>query len=242
MTLPPLPLNAWLRYDLADRTLRRLEDVRTVLEVGPGEGAIGTRLARRYEYVGVEPDESACARARERIEPEGRVLCGDVSAVEPGATFDLVCGFEVLEHIEDDAAILAEWRERVREGGWLLLSVPAHQRRFGAHDRVVGHYRRYDPAAIAALLERSGFADPIVLSSGFPLGYLLELARNSIVARLAKPERSMDDQTADSGRWLQPPAWLGPALRAFSAPFRWLQRPFARTGWGTGLVVLARRA
>jgi SAM-dependent methyltransferase len=170
------------------------------------------------------------------------VICGDVAAVEPGSRFDLVCGFEVLEHIEDDAAILREWRERLREGGWLLLSVPAHQRRFGAHDRVVGHYRRYDPGAIASLLERSGFAEPVVLSCGFPLGYLLELARNTLVARLAEPARSPEAQTAASGRWLQPPAWLGPALRAFSAPFRWLQRPFARTGWGTGLVVLARRA
>ena len=234
---PPLPLNAWLRYDLAAHLLRRADGVRSVLEVGPGEGAIGARLAERYDYVGVEPDERACARANERT--GGRVVCGDTGSLPRDATFDLVCAFEVLEHIADDGAMVRELRGRVRDGGWLLLSVPAHQRRYAAHDRMVGHYRRYDPAAIAALLERNGFASPVVLASGFPLGYLLEAARN-VIGRLHGERGTPEERTAMSGRALQPPAWLGAVTAAVTAPFRLLQRPFARTGWGTGLVVLAR--
>lgn len=237
---PALPLNAWLRYDLARLLLRRIEpQVADVLEVGPGAGAIGVRLARRFRYVGVEPDRESYERARARLAGLGDVRCGDVAALRPDERFDLVCGFEVLEHIEDDSRALREWRGLLRDGGWILLSVPAHERRFGPHDRIVGHYRRYDPAALAALLEANGFADPVVLSCGFPFGYALEFARN-LIGRVHRPAPTMDEQTGASGRWLQPPQWIGWATRALTAPFRLVQRPFARTGLGTGLVVLAQ--
>ncbi|HTR32688.1 MAG TPA: methyltransferase domain-containing protein [Gaiellaceae bacterium] len=240
--LPPLPLNAWLRYDLIDRSLRELPpDVHTVLEIGAGAGAIGARLARRYEYTGIEPDPAAYARAAERLGAE-RIVCGDSSALDPASAFDLVCSFEVLEHLEDDRAALLDWRGRLREGGFIALSVPARPNRFGPHDRVVGHYRRYDAHMLARLLEDCGFVDVRVRTCGFPLGYALEAARN-LIARLhaRRGGASMAEQTAASGRWLQPPdaiAWLTAAV---AAPFRLLQRPFARTLLGTGLVAVARR-
>src|SRR3954471_1646437 len=70
-SLPPLPLNAWMRYDLTELVLRRLPDVRSVLELGAGEGGFAARLARRYDYLGVEPDPHSHARAAERLPPRG---------------------------------------------------------------------------------------------------------------------------------------------------------------------------
>ena len=242
---PPLPLNAWLRYDLVRRLLRELgSDVSSVLEVGSGKGAFAARLARRYDYVGVEPDPVAHAHAAERLREagRGRMVCGEVSALPEEETFDLVCSFEVLEHLEDDAQALAEWGGKLRDGGFILLSVPARPEHFGAHDRIVGHYRRYDAARLRRLLADAGFVDARVLTCGFPLGYALEAARNTI-ARLARErgDVSMSEQTAASGRWLQPPDGIGWLTAAVTAPFRLLQRPFAQTGLGTGLVALARR-
>lgn len=239
---PPLPLNAWLRYDLIRRALRDAgSDIRTVLEIGAGAGAIGARLARRYDYLGLEPDPDAHARAAERLGAE-RVLCADSSVFAGGEEFDLVCSFEVLEHIEDDRAALADWRDRVRPGGAIALSVPARPHRFGAHDRVVGHYRRYDAQGLRLLLEECGFVDVRVLTCGFPLGYALEAARNTIARLTPERERqSMAEQTAASGRRLQPPDAIGWLTASVAAPFRLLQRPFARSRLGTGLVAVARR-
>ena len=241
---PPLTMNAWLRYDLVRRLLRELgPEVASVVEIGAGEGGVGVRLARRYDYVGVEPDPLACAQAAERLRREGRgrMVCGDVSALDPDATFDLLCSFEVLEHVEDDAGALVDWRRRLRRGGWLLLSVPARPERFGAADRMVGHYRRYDASRMTELLGRSGFVDPVVLTCGFPLGYALEAARNT-VARVASSHesQSMEEKTAASGRKLQPPEQLGWLTAAITAPFRLVQRPFLASGLGTDLVALAR--
>ena len=238
----PLTPNAWLRYDVVARMLPA--GVRDVLEIGCGQGALGARLAQHYDYLGLEPDQASCAVAQRRIKAAGR---GEVRNIRVGALgaeqFDLVCAFEVLEHIEDDAAAVRQWMARLRPGGWLMLSVPAHQRRYGAADELVGHFRRYDPAAMAALLAGCGLTDIEVRQYGFPLGYALEAGRNLIGRRrlAAAPGRSVAERTAASGRLLQPASQArDTATRYGTAPFRLLQRSFP--GTGTGLVAAARLA
>jgi SAM-dependent methyltransferase len=171
----------------------------------------------------------------------GDILCADVSAVPDGDAFDVVCAFEVLEHLDDDAGALRAWRERVTEGGWIVLSVPAHQHRFGAHDRAVGHFRRYDPDGLSALLVANGFERPTVMACGFPFGYVLEAVRN-LIGRFANLGDTAAERTAASGRRFQPPQAAGALTRALSYPFRVLQRPFAGTPLGTALVAVARRS
>jgi SAM-dependent methyltransferase len=242
MTDPPLTLKGWLRYDIVARRLAALEDVRSVLEVGAGEGALGVRLARRYRYVGIEPDELARATARRRFERAGLdgVVNGDLGELADGSAFDLVCAFEVLEHCEDDAAALWDWVDRLRPEGWVMLSVPAFARRFGASDRKAGHYRRYERGQLASLLAAAGLEPRSIDLYGYPFGNLLEAAWN-VGARLRPGEGSSAARTAASGRYLQPPEQLGWLTRAISTPGRIAQRAFAGTERGTGFVAVARR-
>ncbi len=235
----PLAPNSWLRYDVVERMLP--VGITEVLEVGCGQGAFGVRLAQRFRYVGVEPDRVSWAVAQRRISAgPGEVRNISVEEIE-AERFDLVCAFEVLEHIENDVAAVKEWASLLRPGGWLLLSVPAHQRRYGPWDELVGHFRRYDPRALSTLLASCGFGEIQVRQYGFPLGYLLEAARNLIGRRrlAAAATASVAERTAGSGRLLQPSGQLrGRVIRWGIAPFRLLQRAFPNTG--TGLVVLAR--
>ncbi len=221
--------------------LRNLSGIESVLEVGAGEGAVGARLARSYRYVGVEPDQASCAVARTRIEPSGgRVVCGDISAIEPGESFDLLCAFEVLEHVERDAETLTTWIRHVRPGGWVMLSVPPFQRRFGPSDRAVGHYRRYEPELMRQLLIASGLGEPQVSLYGFPIGYALDAAKNGLV-RVAGPTGSREERTAASGRRFQPRAGVAALITVVATPFCVIQRPFHGTRLGSGLVALARK-
>jgi SAM-dependent methyltransferase len=240
-TVAPLPPNAWLRYDVVERMLPA--GITDVLEVGCGRGAFGARLAQRYRYLGVEPDRESWTVASRRISAAGP---GEVRNIAVGALgeeqFDLVCAFEVLEHLEDDKAALTDWAARLRAGGWLLLSVPAYQRRYGPWDELVGHFRPYDPEAMTALLAGSGFGQIQIRQYGFPLGYLLEAGRNLIGRRrlAAAAAQTVAERTAGSGRQLQPSSGgiSGTAIRWAIAPFLLLQRAFPDTG--TGLVVRAR--
>jgi len=241
---PPLTPSATLRWDVVSRELDILRPT-SVLELGCGQGAVGARLAERTQYVGVEPDSRSQAVAASRIQPlGGTVLLGDHTAIESGADFDMVCAFEVLEHIEDDAEAAAAWRRFVKPGGHLLLSVPAWQHRFGPTDRQVGHYRRYDPDTLVDVLEGAGFRDVRLTLYGWPLGYALETARNAaarLQSRRSANAESMADRTAASGRFRQPKnnTVVGPMIAAAVSPFRFTQR--MQPSRGVGLVAVATR-
>ncbi len=255
MTLPSLTPNAWLRWDVVSRLLPA--EARTVLEVGCGQGSMGTRIADRSDdYLGVEPDASSCEVAAGRITELGRgeIRQGVVpDVIEPGRTFDLLCSFEVIEHLADDLGALRAWTELVRPGGWVLLSTPAWAHRYGPSDAMVGHFRRYDPSVFAKLLRDAGLVEEKVVVYGAGLGNVLENARNVIGARrlrkAGKPVpkgspagldlETMAELTAGSGRLFQPPAAAGTAVQVATAPFRALQRRFPERG--TGLVALARK-
>jgi SAM-dependent methyltransferase len=237
---PPLTVSGWLRYEIIRRRFRRL-GIRSILEIGPGIGAVAVRLAREYDYVGVEIDPESAGIARRRLAKagRGRVVTGTPKDID--GVFDVVCAFEVLEHIEDDAATLRDWREHILPGGWLALSVPAWPSRWGDHDARAGHFRRYDRDLTLSLLEEAGYERREVISYGFPLLTMLQPVWDALSGRAAKAP-TLQERTEASGRFRQPPAWSGYVTRAFSIPFAVMQRPFVRTRLGTGFVVFAQRA
>lgn len=240
-SLPPLTPNASLRWDVLSRLLP--ETVGAVLEVGCGRGAAAARIAQRASsYVAAEPDEQSFAVASENL--RGIATVHNCMSFElPGNDkFDTICAFEVLEHIEDDAAALQEWRSKLNAGGHLVISVPGWQERFAAADHIAGHFRRYDPDQLKARLEEAGFVDVHVEAYGAPAGYLLEAFRNYAAKKLlADGAKDLDiaERTAGSGRLFQPSRGLSGTVTALLArPMVWTQRLFK--GRGVGLVARAR--
>jgi SAM-dependent methyltransferase len=238
---PPLSPMATLRWSVVRRILDELRPSR-VLEIGCGQGGFAARLATRYQYVGVEPDEQSYKVARDRIEPiGGQVLHGTSNLVRADDRFDLVCAFEVIEHLEDDVGALVDWSSRVAPGGAILVSVPAWPVRYGPMDKLVGHYRRYTPEQLDEVLLKTGATDVRHFLYGWPLGYVLEAVRNGIAQRRGTAsEDSMHARSATSGRLLQPKRAAGAVVRAGVAPFTVLQR--LRRTTGTGAVGVARFA
>lgn len=239
---PALTFAGWLRYDLLRRILGSLKQERArMLEIGPGVGAFGARAAALYTNLGVERNWESAVKAAAAVQPlGGAVICGDEACLRESAKFDLICAFEVLEHIEDDLAALCTWRRHLADGGKVLLSVPALQRRFGPSDKRVGHFRRYDPGTLAETMQRAGLHVLEMWSYGFPLGLFLEQARNAI-ARSEYRSESMQARTARSGRMHQPHAWLGPFTAAFTYPWCVWQRAYHHRPLGHGLIVLAEQ-
>jgi SAM-dependent methyltransferase len=251
VSVPPLPPNAAMRWSVVRRFVDRLAP-KTILEIGCGQGAFGARLATRASYLAVEPDETSFAVAKRRIEPAGgRIRNATSSAIDGESPYDLVCAFEVLEHLENDLAALESWRELVSPGGHILLSMPAWQERFNHWDTMVGHYRRYSPDQCRDVLNTAGFVDVEVVLYGWPLGYATENVRSRIAAKRGNAHEgggtanvgdaaaSMHERTARSGRLLQPKAVAGVAVQLATSPFIALQR--LQPTRGTGVVVCAAR-
>jgi SAM-dependent methyltransferase len=212
-----------------------------VLEIGCGLGGFGARFAARYDYTGVERDQTSYNTARPRIEPlGGRVVLGSVADLGIG-DFDLVCAFEVLEHIEDDKGAAAEWAEMIAPRGAILLSVPAGPDRFGPFDIVAGHYRRYSPAQLREVLTGAGLRDLKLTHYGWPLGFLTEAVRHRMASRFhaSGKQEATDARTSSSGRLLQPGRFVGAGLNVAVRPFNVMQK--WRPTVGVGLVVEARK-
>jgi SAM-dependent methyltransferase len=141
----PERFNTWpLVRDLLPRLPARLE-------LGPG-------LRPRLPIAGTRfVDISAPAVTRLRAHG-GLATVGCLDALPfPDASTDLVCAMDVIEHVEDDRRVLREIRRVLAPGGVLLCSVPLHPDRWTAFDDLVGHARRYEPAALTALLAAHGF-------------------------------------------------------------------------------------
>lgn len=237
--LPPLTLSGWHRYDLIRSHMKALA-VRSVLEIGPGLGGLGARLAADYDYVGVEVDAESAQMARDNLRQlgRGRIATGTPETI--GERFDVVCAFEVLEHVEDDAAALAQWRNQINPLGWLALSVPAWPHRWGAHDERAGHFRRYERGGLAALVRGAGFTNVVVLGYGFPLLTAMHPFWDRLSAR-GLSEETLEERTHASGRFRQPPTWAGAITQLVAFPFVRLQRFFIDSDQGTGFVVFAQR-
>ncbi|HEX4153189.1 MAG TPA: class I SAM-dependent methyltransferase [Steroidobacteraceae bacterium] len=74
----------------------------------------------------------------------------------PDAIFDMVCAFDIVEHVEDDAAALGEISRVAKPGAAILISVPLHPARWTAFDDFVGHCRRYEPERLVSTLSPHG--------------------------------------------------------------------------------------
>lgn len=235
---PPLTLNAQLRWDPIRRWVDRLAPA-SIVEFGVGQGAMGLRLAEGRHYRGVEPDDTSRAIAA-AVVPSTGTVSADASDIEAGSV-EMVCAFEVLEHIPDDVAALTEWAALVAPGGHVLLSVPAWNHKMGEWDERVGHLRRYSPEMLREVASAAGLDTVAIESVGFPLGTVLERARNEMAKRRPSAAETADDRTASSARQLQPKPWMGAATIAATAPFRLLQRTITNSSLSTCFVLVARK-
>jgi SAM-dependent methyltransferase len=240
---PALPPNAWLRWETVVRHLPQPPG--SLLEVGCGQGGFGARLARRFRYVGIDLDETSLSIARRRLDAHGvsgEFRLGDLGVLDPAERFDVICAFEVLEHLEDDGGALLAWAEKLAPGGTLIVSVPAGSGRYAEWDEFAGHFRRYDAAQLVDLFRDAGLADARGTVYGWPFGYLLESVRNTLARRRGADAAggSFEERTAVSGRFLTLPDGARAVIPyAVSKPFALLQR--LQPGRGTGLVVSGRR-
>lgn len=158
-----------------------------ILEIGCGTGHNLPMLAQFGEIDAIEIDETARAKASERLgKPIGTAPLPELVGVAPGS-YDLVAVLDVIEHVEDDVAALKAIATALKPGGKILITVPAHQWMWSAHDVVNHHKRRYSKAGFEALLEKTGL-------KGRKLGYFNSLLFPvAVAARFAGKLMGKDD-------------------------------------------------
>ena len=170
-------------------------------------------------------------------------IVNDLAELSPGA-FNYLFAFEVLEHIDEDAQALEVWTHKLEPGGRILLSVPAHQRKFSKEDEYVGHLRRYEKQQLRDLLERTGYESIEIYSYGFPLGNITGfLSRMLNLSGRSRDNLTMKERSVRSG------VQRSPAIRAVGrfynevllTPFLYMQALFWRLDLGDGYIATGVR-
>jgi len=147
----------------------------SLLEIGTGFGNYRRQFASVANYASADIDAGA-VQAAAITDPAGRYVCTDVASGDfarhfPPVSFDAVLCANVLEHVPDEQAALANMLAVLKPGGYLLLFVPAHPNLYGDMDRLAGHLRRYTRDTLFRAL--SGAGGRVELARYFnPLGGL----------------------------------------------------------------------
>lgn len=141
-------------------TLRLPNDAR-ILEIGSGTGGNLKMLSRFGKVSAVEMDATARAIAEKKTHSLFDIrngYCPTDMPFESYEKFDLICLFDVLEHIEDDVATLACLKELLTINGRVLVTVPAYRWLWSAHDKFLHHKRRYSSRELKTKLDETGFS------------------------------------------------------------------------------------
>lgn len=130
-----------------------------IFDVGCGPGGNLSMLAGFGAVSACEVDDRARGQAAHR---GFRVVAGgDLPRVLPfeGERFDLITLLDVLEHTSDDVAALERVQARLAPGGWVVITVPAFQWLWSAHDEGSRHFRRYTRGQLTTVLAQAGFGE-----------------------------------------------------------------------------------
>jgi SAM-dependent methyltransferase len=126
---------------------------RNVLEVGCSTGSNLSMLQRYGTVQAMEMHAPAVAYGRRQF-PDLRIHQAAIPT-PLDEHFDIVCLFDVLEHIADEAEALTWIDGHLGPGGLFFLTVPAYGFLWSRHDELAHHQRRYTRGSLVTLLRRS---------------------------------------------------------------------------------------
>ncbi|WP_448520252.1 class I SAM-dependent methyltransferase [Rhodoflexus sp.] len=200
-----------------------------ILNIGAGTGRTTELLQAFGEVSSIEYDAYCVAFTRDKLPfevQEGSIL--DLQFAD--ASFDLVCAFDVIEHVEDDALAVREMKRVCRPGGHVMVSVPAFQFLWSHHDVINHHHRRYTMTGLRQIFEENHAANhphgKIIYSTYFNSLLFPPVAAFRLIAEwlpknLIRKGTGADNNVVPEG---------SPVNRLLEGIFG-IERPMLRNGW-----------
>ncbi|QTN39752.1 class I SAM-dependent methyltransferase [Cryomorphaceae bacterium] len=211
----------------------------TFFDIGGGNGFVAKRLQDDgRSVVLVEPGPSGAKNAHDRgVE---QVLCSTLEDAEfLPAQMESAGLFDVVEHIEDDAAFLRNIHTYLKPGGLVYLTVPTYRWLWSNEDDIAGHYTRYTRKRMNKLLRGLGY--DIAFSTYFfsllPLPILIFRSLPSRLGIRPKEKNMETTQNEHSGK-------SGFLVKLAQKLWDWELNRLSRQrsiGFGGSLFVVARK-
>jgi SAM-dependent methyltransferase len=221
------------RADAVIDALTSATGARSIWDIGAGTGAMSLRLARAgFDVVAVEPlSDGARAIA---AQGSGAVFCSSLEALLlPDGCLPIVGLFDVIEHLDDPAALMTEVRRVLEPSGVVAITVPAFQSLWSNVDVVAGHRRRYTRTRLDRFMRQCGF-DPITTEYIFASLLLPSAMMRTLPYRLGR-RPSAEAVIAIASKELEPSPIVDNAARAILRMEKAISRRIRLPG---GLTVL----
>lgn len=166
----------------------------TFFDIGGGNGFVAKGLENAgISTVLVEPGQSGARNAKAR--GLSNIVCATTETSGFGkSTIDAIGLFDVVEHIDNDAAFLAQNYDFLRKNGLIYITVPAYNFLWSNEDDFAGHFRRHTISSMTTLLKKTGFKVEFA-SYLFSILPLPIFAFRSIPSRLGFNKKSHDLET-----------------------------------------------
>ena len=231
------PGSFWFRARnrLIVSTLRRhFPRAQSLLEVGCGTGFVLAAIREAFpemRLVGAELFAEGLEVARRRL-PDLELVELDATRMPYVDEFDVVCAFDVLEHVDENVAALHGIRKAMRPGGGAVLLVPQHPVLWSRMDVVARHVRRYTRRELLRKVRVAGL-EPVEATS-----FVSTLLPAMVFSRAA---RRLLRRPYDPVAELQPATLNRVFERVLDGERRLIERGVSLPAGGSLLVVARRR-
>lgn len=203
----------------------------TLLDCGAGTGLFAKEMEINHQVLVLDDHGEALAYLRRRFRPEQVLTLAENRIPLPEAAVDALTALDVLEHVPDDAAVVADFHRVLRPEGVAVITVPASMALWSDWDVALHHFRRYDRRKLLGLFTPSDWVIEHVNYTNvlaYPMVWLLRRWRKWFPAP-AESERAEDRvPSSPVNRGLR---WLFVEMGKWRTPF-----PF-----GVSLILVARK-
>ncbi len=211
-----------------------------ILDIGSGAGNMYHHLSRYGDVIGVENHPAPVRVGQERGYD---IRLGDASNLDfEDESFDLVTALDVIEHNDDDSAILREAQRVLRPGGLVLISVPALAWLWSFNDDLNDHKRRYTAGELEDKLRAAGLTP---LQSTYNNFLVFPLAAAAILANRRKgPPVELRSHYFDDDAYQVDMQPTHPLVNTVLGAVGRVEQGLLHLGSlpiGTGLIAIARR-
>ncbi|MDR3572725.1 MAG: class I SAM-dependent methyltransferase [Anaerolineaceae bacterium] len=218
-----------------------------MLEIGCGTGNVLRMLERICDHgkvIGMDLFAEGLQFARRRVSCP--LIQADLNCPPFRQDFSIIGMFDVLEHLEQDVAVLKTVGQMLCQNGVVILTVPAFQSLFSYFDEASHHFRRYEIDNLHSALSKAGYRVEYIsyyMALTFPVVWLVRklsplLNGRKQVTSQQENDELVHDMSVDELR-IVPVA--NEILAWLLTREAWFVSHHIRLPFGTSLIAIARK-